>query len=106
MTSLESKQMLVKEIDKDFDLQFNAKALRYEITHRGGHFMHVPWGGFTKDVVDHIRKTVYINRNGNILDEIDEANFKVELEKKKAQDDLIEQTARDIGKPLYDLVKY
>lgn len=101
MAEVRDKRRLLQEIDKDFDIEFNPHTESYVITHKGCYFQVVKYGEFTRDTLEHIREVVYINRNGNIFKEVDEANEKAEKAKEKAQDDFIEQTAKDIAKPIY-----
>ena len=105
MNELESKRKLLKEIDKNFEVNFYPEDAEYTITHNKVFFQNIPWGGFTKEVVDHIRRIVYINRHGSIEDEIDEKNLKIEQENQRKQDEMIHETAKDVGKPLYELLR-
>ena len=98
--NVEDKRRLLKEIDVDFDINFDIDTEHYYITHKDFPFMKVPWNGFDRSVVDHIRKVVYINRNGNILDEIDSNNSKVDKSNENRISDMARQLAKDIRKPL------
>lgn len=101
IADVRDKRRLLQEIDKDFDIDFNPHTESYVITHRGYYFQVVPYGEFTRETLDHIREVVYINRNGDIFKEVDEANEKVELAKEKADEQFAEDVAKEIGKPLY-----
>lgn len=101
IAEVRDKRRLLKEIDQDFDIDFNPHTESYVITHRGHYFQVVKYGEFTRETLDHIREVVYINRNGDIFKEVDEANEKVELAKEKADEQFAEDVAREIGKPLY-----
>lgn len=106
MTSIESKRKILREIDKDFQIEVCPISETYKVTHRGGHFQTIPWTDFTKETVENIRKTVYTNRNGSIIEELDEHNFKREQAIQKQKDEMIHETAKEVGKPLYNLLKY
>jgi len=101
MAEVRDKKRLLQEIDKDFDIEFNPFTESYLITHRGYSFQVVPYGEFSRDTLDHIRKVVYLNINGDVFKDVDEANEKAEKSKEKAEDDFIEYTAKEIGKPIY-----
>ena len=47
-----------------------------------------------------IRKTVYINENGNIVDEIDKENAKIDKAKEKEQTDMNIDMAKEIRKAI------
>lgn len=97
---------ILKEIDKDFDISFNFHTETYLITHKDFPFMTVPYGQFTRETVENIRKAVYININGNVLEEIDQNNAKVEARKDKEISDLAECMAKDLRKPLINAIDY
>jgi len=101
IAEVRDKRRLLQEIDPDFDIDFNVHTETYVITHKGMYFQLVKYGEFTRETLDHIREVVYINRNGDIFKEVDEANEKAEKAKEKAQDDFIKDTAKDIAKPIY-----
>lgn len=101
IADVRDKRRLLQEIDPEFDIDFNPHTESYVITHRGYYFQVVKYGEFTRETLDHIREVVYINRNGDIFKEVDEANEKVELAKEKADEQFAEDVAKEIGKPLY-----
>lgn len=101
MATIDDKQRLLKEIDKGFDIEFHADIESYVITHNGGYFQTVKYGDFTQETLENIRRVVYFNINGDMARQIDEHNDKIHLSNQKKEDDMIEQTAKDIGKPLY-----
>lgn len=94
------KRELLKSICTDFDIRFDKHREEYEITHKGFPFQRVAWDGFDKKVVEHIRKTVYINENGNIVDEIDKENAKIDKAKEKEQTDMNIDMAKEIRKAI------
>lgn len=96
----EGKRKILKEIDEDFDIIFCLDTEHYLITHKGFPFQKVAWDEFTREVIDHIKKVVYINKNGNIADEVDKYNAKTDSDKDKKIEDMAHQMAKDIRKPL------
>lgn len=105
MASVDDKDRLLKEIDKDFSIEFNKEIESYIIYHNGYHFQTVKYGDFTRELLGHIREMVYININGDPMKHIDESNTKVEIAREKETDDMIEQTVKDIAKPMWELFR-
>jgi hypothetical protein len=96
------KRKILKEINPDFDIKFYLEKESFEITHKGHFFMSVKFREFDRDTITHIRKMKYINENGDILDEIDSHNAKIEESKEKKLEDMAYWMAKDIRKPLME----
>lgn len=94
------KRRILKDIDIDFDIGFEYENERYVITHKGFPFQYVKLGDFTRSILDHIRKMVWINKNGSIIDEIDSHNAKIEGKHDRKLEDMIRQFSKDIRKSL------
>lgn len=105
MASIEDKRRLIQDIDKDFYIEFVPEIESYIITHKGGHFQTIKHGDFTHKTLENIRRVVYINKNGDMARQIDENNEKIQKEAQREQDDMIEQAAKDVGRPLYNLLR-
>lgn len=96
---------ILQEIDRDFDIGFNFDTETYTVYHNGRFFMSVPYGEFTRDTVAHIRKTVWLNINGDIFGEIDDANEKADKRKDRDMELFSESLAKDIRRPLIKAVE-
>jgi hypothetical protein len=95
---------ILKEIDKDFDISFDWCTEKYTVTHKGNYFMQVKYGEFDRKTVDNIRKAVWLNKTGRVFDEIDRHNAKVEASKDREISNMAECMAKDIRKPLLNMV--
>ena len=91
---------VVKDIDTRFDVYYDADTNKYVITQYENYFDSVSPTELCKDFFDRLRKTVWININGSIVDEIDKNNAKVEQAKEKEMAELTNNLAKDIYKPL------
>lgn len=60
----------------DLKSEFNEKEHKYIVYHKGFYFMSIPYNEFHEKTFEHIRKTIWINENTNILDGIDSWNDK------------------------------
>lgn len=100
MAEIRDKRRLLQEIDKGFDIEFHPDIESYIITHNYGHFQTVKYGDFTQKTLENIRRVVYLNINGDMARQIDEHNDKIHIDNQKKEDDMIEQTAKDMAKPL------
>lgn len=56
--------------------------------------------GFRRELVQEIRQIVWLNENGNVLEEVEKNNAKVEQDRENKATDLHYQMAKDIRKPL------
>lgn len=97
---------ILKEIDSDFDISFNVYHETYLITHKDFPFMTVPYGEFTRETIENIRKAVYINVNGDVIEEVEDNNKKIEESKDREYNNMIECMAKDIRKPLINAIDY
>lgn len=91
---------LVKEIDNDFDVVFNQGNGVFTVTHKGFHFMDIPFNELNRDTLFHIRKVVHWNKEQTLLQEIDRHNEKVQKQKDREIENFAENLAKDIRKPL------
>jgi hypothetical protein len=88
----------LKGIDPLFEVAFNFDAERYEVYFNGGLFQTVLWNEFSRDTIEHIRKTYWINLNGDPFKEVDAANERREIANEKKREDLSRAIADDIHK--------
>jgi hypothetical protein len=95
---------VLKEIDTDFDVEFIAG--KYIVTHKGNYFTQVNYGEFCRNTMENIRKTVWINKHGSVLEEIDKNNEKIEKSHDRDLSNLAECMAKDLRKPLLDVIDY
>ena len=91
---------VVKDIDTRFDVYYDADANKYIITQYDNYFDSVSPNDLCKDFFDRLRKIVWINMYGSIIDEIDKNNAKIEEAKEKEATNVTENLAKDIYKPL------
>ena len=91
---------VVKDIDKRFDVYYDADTNKYIITQYESYFDSVSPAELCKDFFDRLRKIVWINMYGSIVDEIDKNNAKIEAAEEKKVSDVAENFAKDIYKPL------
>lgn len=94
---------LLKEIDPDFDINWNFPQETYTITHKGYFFMNVNYGEFDRKTFENIRKIVWQNIHGTIFDDIDKHNEKIEKAQDRHLSNIAETMAKDMRKPLADL---
>lgn len=97
---LKDKQMILKEISEDFDISFDAVHEEYYISHKGFPFRRVGMDGFTRELVDEIRRIVWLNENGDIESEIEENNAKIERDNEQRQTDFNYEIAKDMRKAI------
>jgi len=91
---MEEIKQLIKDINSDMDITFDGKV--YTITHKEKLFQVIPFAQFDRETLNDIRKTVWMNENKCILDEIDRNNDKLDNDKQKNIDERGNQTARDM----------
>lgn len=99
-SELKDKQRIMKEISPDFDVSFDYLENEYCISHKNVLFRRVPVDEFTRAEIEEIRRVVWLNENGNILEEVEKNNEQVELDKEKKATDLHYEMAKDIRTPL------
>jgi hypothetical protein len=97
---------ILKDIDTDLDISFDYESEKYTIYHKQAYFMNIPFGEFDRKKVEEIRKVVWLNVNGNVLDDIDKNNEKVEQSHDRDLSNLAECMAKDLRKPLLDAIDY
>ena len=91
---------VVKDIDNRFDVYYDADSSKYIITQYDNYFDSVSPSDLCKDFFDRLRKVVWINMYGSIIDEIDKNNAKIEEESERRASDIATNLAKDIYKPL------
>lgn len=91
---------VVKDIDNRFDVYYDADANKYIITQFENYFDSISPEELCKDFFDKLRKIVWINMYGSIIDEIEKNNAKIEEAEEKKIADVSESLAKDIYKPL------
>ena len=95
---------ILKDIDPELEIEFIGN--KYIITHRGMYFMQVDYGQMDRKYMQEIRKIVWINKNGSMLEEIDKNNEKIEKSHDRDLSNLAECMAKDLRKPLLDAIDY
>jgi len=91
---------ILKEIEKGFDITFDFVSESYTITHNGSYFQRVPYGQFDRNLVAEIRRSVWLNTNGNVIDEIEKNNSRIDASMDRAQSLYAESLAKDLRRPL------
>jgi hypothetical protein len=91
----------IAKIDKRFTVNRNAMDGSFTIYQNGYFFQNVPHDEFDDRVVKHIEKTIYINTYGNVLEDIDKANAKVE----KAAEDKVADIEKEMKKDIKRAMK-
>lgn len=92
----------IKAIDKNFRIIWSKTRHKYFIYHKNALFMESE--KLDHELYNHIKKVVYINVNGDIQKDIEETNDKIERDKEKKISNLAEDVAREISKPLKDIL--
>ena len=95
-------QRLVKDIDQRFDCHFDHGSESYVITQKSplgqvSVFDTVRYDRLAKGFFDHMRQTLYENRNGNIMQKMAENNQKAEARKAEKADAHIEGLVKETG---------
>lgn len=93
-------RLILQEIDQEFDVGFNPEVETYTIYHNGRFFQSVHYKDFTRKTIEDIRKTVWININGDIFADVEKANEAADKRKERSRERLSESIAKDIRKPL------
>jgi len=91
---------LLKEIDEDFDISFDAQDEKYYMTHKNHIFRVEKYGAIDRKLIADIRHIVWLNKTGQVDDYIDDSHAKAQESKDRAFNAKIDQMARDIHKPL------
>jgi len=90
----------IKSIDSDFDIFFDVTEESYHIMHRDVRFQTVHHTGITQELFEHLRHIVYLNKNGLVLDHLEEHELKEELKEEKRLSDMAEDMAKNLRRPL------
>jgi hypothetical protein len=99
-SELKDKEQILKEISPDLGISFDCIYDEYLIVHKGFPFQRVGVDGFTRELVNDIKKIVWLNENGNVMDEIEKNNSKLEVDRENKATEINYQMAKDIRKPL------
>lgn len=97
---------IVKEIDPRFDCRWEADSEEYVITQTNplgvvSWFDSVRYDELTRDFFDHIRRVVYINRNGDMARQVlDDQKKHVEMKETKRRD-AVHNWVKEDGEKLY-----
>lgn len=94
------REKILKEINDDFSVSFDYTHNEYCISHKNVLFKRLSIDEFDRKEIERIRYQVWLNENGNVLEEIDKNNEKLEKEKENKATDMNYQMAKDIRKPL------
>lgn len=97
---------ILREIDRGFDITFDFRTESYTITHNDTHFQTVPYGRVDRELIDNIRRSVWLNRNADILAEIERNNARVDASYDRAQSLYAESLAKDLRRPLVNNYLY
>ena len=96
----------LQDIDKGFDIGFNYETESYHILHRGPEdeesvlFQVVPYGDVTRELLAEIRHTVWLNKEGKMLEWIDAQNEEKDVQEDKRLSDMAYGLASDLRRPL------
>lgn len=91
---------VVKDIDRRFDVYYDGDLNKYVITQYDNYFDSVSPADLCKGFFDRLRKVVWINVYGSIVDEIEKNNAKIEAEQERKQSDMAQSIAEELYKPL------
>lgn len=99
-------QRLVKEIDPRFDCHFDHGREAYVITQKSplgliSVFDLIRYDRLNKGFFDHMRQTIYENRNGNMFQKMMENNAKVEARKAEKAEAHIEDLAKETAPAIH-----
>lgn len=86
----------LQAIDHLFDVVFNYDTARYMIYFNGGLFQTVLWNELDKNTIEAIKKTYWINVNGDPLKDVDVHNERIEQSREKSREDLSKELAKDM----------
>jgi hypothetical protein len=96
----------LRDIDKGFDIGFDYETESYHILHKGPDddeyqiFQVVPYGDVTRELLAEIRHTVWLNKEGKMLEWIDEQNEQKDVQEDKRTSDMAYGLANDLRKTL------
>lgn len=93
----------LKAIDHLFDIEFNYDTATYSIYFNGYLFRSAPFSMDKRDI-DDVRKTYWINVNGNPFEEVDKNNERAQIAEDRRIHNLAEDLAKDIRKPLLNAI--
>jgi hypothetical protein len=99
-------RQLVKGIDPRFDCRVNRRNGNYEITQTSPMGLVslwgvLPWDGVNKEFFDNMRRTIYINRNGDPLREIEEHNQRIEKRREEKQGENIDYLTKSTAPAIH-----
>jgi hypothetical protein len=93
---------LVREIDPRFDCRADVEQAEYIITQTSplglvSFWGAIPFDNVTKEFFDHMRQTLYVNRNGNPMRDMEEHNRAIEERRERQQDEAMDDLAKETG---------
>lgn len=91
---------ILRDIDPELDIDFNFDREEYTVFYMGNPFRCVPYGSFTRETAQEIRRTLWTNINGDVFAEVDEANDRADRRRERNRELMSEALAKDIRKPL------
>lgn len=87
---------VIQDIDEGFDVAFDWEHGLYRISHNDIPFQSFPPHELGKGIIDHLKHITYLNKNGLVLQHLDEVNLKEELAEDKKVSEMAESMASDI----------
>jgi hypothetical protein len=97
---------ILKGIDSAFEVNFDWDSESYTITFNDGPFQTVPVHDFTRELVEDIRHTFWLNATGQLFDYVDGQNEALELKEERAQTNYAEALAKEMRRPLIESYFY
>lgn len=91
---------MLKDIDDGFDIDFDWEKERYYIHHKTSVFQTVPFGEVTRKLIADIRRVVWLNKTGQVLDHVERSERRAEARSDRATELWAEAMASDIRRPL------
>jgi hypothetical protein len=97
-SKLQEIQAKLKEVNENLTVDFCYEKEKYIIYHKGYYFFSTAYGDFDSKTLENIRKTIWLNENTDILNEIDSFNDKYEKSIDTNIEEITRETAKDICK--------
>jgi len=99
-----SIRRLIKEIDLRFDVYFDHDKKQYVVTQTGPGGHTSIWDSFswpTREFFEHMRRTIYVNRNGDPVLEALRSGDIVEQRREEKQDENLDYATREAAPYMY-----
>ena len=103
-----SIRRLIKEIDLRFDVYFDHDKGQYIVTQTGPGGRISQWDSFswpTREFFEHMRRVIYVNRNGDLVRETLRANDAIEQRREEKQDENLEYATREAAPYMFRALK-